>query len=96
MGNGYGMLYHERLIQCNRVCISQITVSIEDLWKATKEQVKPPKWIMVAWENYYSDDDAYYILDHYDEMYSFEHDKVYFENPMIGNHLIVYIYRRKD
>jgi len=96
MGNGYGMLYHESLIQCNRVCISYLTVSIENLWKASKEQVKPPKWIMVAWENYYSDDDAYFILDHYDEMCSFEHDRVYFEKPMIGNRLIVYIYRRKD
>jgi hypothetical protein len=97
LGNGAGMMQHEGLLQCNRVFFSTFAFSMPTLRK--EEDEKPmisPKWIMVAWENYFTDDDAYFILDNYDEVFSFEHDRVYFEKPKIGNCFTVHLFRRKD
>lgn len=97
LGNGAGMMQHEGLLQCNRVFFSRFAFEMPTLRE--EEMAKPlvlPKWLMVAWEYYYTNGDASFILDNYDEMCSFEHDRVYLEKPMIGNCLIVYIYRRKN
>lgn len=97
LGNGTGMMHHEGLLQCNRVFFSNFAFEMPTLHE--EEMAKPlvlPKWLMVAWEYYYTDDDAFFILDHYDEMCSFEHDRIYWKKPMIGNYIIVYFYRRKD
>lgn len=97
LGNGTSMMQHEGLLQCNRVFFSNFVFEMPTLHE--EEMAKPlvmPKWLMVAWEYYYTDDDANFILDNYDEMCSFNHDRIYCKKPLIGNHIIVYFYRRKD
>ena len=97
LGNGAGMMQHEGLLQCNRVFFSRFAFEMPTLHEEEKaKSLIHPKWLMVAWEYYYTDEDANFILDYYDEMCSFEHNRVYCEKPMIGNSLIVYFYRRKQ
>lgn len=97
LGSGAGMMQHEGLLQCNRVFFSAFVFDLPTLNK--EEMEKPlvlPKWLMVAWEYYYTEDDAYYILDHYDEMCSFEYNRIYLKKPPIGSSSTVYLYRRKN
>lgn len=97
LGNGAGMMQHEGLLQCNRVFFSKFAFEMPTLHEEEiAKPLVPSKWLMVAWEYYYTNADANFILDHYDEICSFKHDRVYCKKPLIGNQLIVYIYRRKD
>ena len=97
LGNGAGMMQHEGLLQCNRVFFSRFAFEMPTLHEEEiAKPLVPSKWLMVAWEYYYTNADANFILDHYDEICSFKHDRVYCKKPLIGNQIIVYIYRRKD
>lgn len=96
LGNGYGMLQHEGLLQSNRVCVSYVTINMPSLWKQTKEQVKKPKWILVSWDRYFTNEDASFILSNYELYCEFSHDRQYLEKPKIGQVFQVYLYRRKD
>ena len=96
LGNGYGMLQHEGLLQSNRVCVSYVTINMPSLWKQTIGQVKKPKWILVSWDRFFTNEDAYFILSNYELYCEFSHDRQYLEKPKIGQVFQVYLYRRKD
>lgn len=96
LGNGYGMMQHEGLLQSNRVCVSYITINMPSLWKQTIGQVKKPKWILLSWNKFHTKQDANYILNHYELYSEFCHDRQYLEKPKIGQVFQVYLYRRKD
>ena len=95
LGNGYGMMMHEGLLQSNRVCVSYVTVNMPSLWKQTTDQVIDPKWILMSWDCYIVDDDANFILNNYDLCCEFCHDRVYLQKPQIGQIIQVCLYRRK-
>lgn len=95
LGNGYGMMMHEGLLQCNRVCVSYVTVNMPSLWEQTTDHQVDPKWILLSWDYYYTDADACFIIDNYDLCCEFCHDRVYLQKPLIGQKLQVYLYRRK-
>ena len=64
-----------------------------------EEQEKPlipPKWILATWDYYFTKADANFILTNYDEVFTFEHDRVYLENPKIGRRFTVRLFRRKE
>lgn len=96
LGNGYGLLLHEGLIQSNKVCVSGLTTQMPYLWKITTNQKASPKWIMVSWERYYDKSDAYYIINNYDLYCEFPYERIYLNKPKIGQQFQVYLYRRKD
>ena len=95
LGNGYGMMMHEGLLQCNRVCVSYVTVNMPSLWEQTTANLVDPKWILLSWDCYCTDDDKYFIVNKYELCCEFCHDRVYLQKPLIGQKLQVYLYRRK-
>ena len=68
----------------------------KDLLDIAKEQVKKPKWILVSWDRYFTNEDASFILSNYELYCEFSHDRQYLEKPKIGQVFQVYLYRRKD
>lgn len=97
LGNGAGMMQHEGLLQCNRIFFSTFSFFMPTLKEEErKKPLIPPKWIMISWEYYFTDSDADFILSNYDEIHSFEHNRVYFEKPKVGNCFTVHLFRRKE
>ena len=96
LGNGSGLLFHEGLIQSNRLCFSNVAIKMPSLWKKNAEQVNPPKWILLSWNRRFSKNDAAFILNYYDLYCDFPFDRVYLKKPKIGKYLHIYLYRRKD
>lgn len=96
LGNGSGLLFHEGLIQSNRLCFSNVAIKMPSLWKKNVEQVNDPKWILLSWNRKYSENDATFILKFYDLYCDFPFDRVYLKKPKIGKNIHVYLYRRKD
>lgn len=96
LGNGSGLLFHEGLIQSNRLCFSNLAIKMPSLWKKNAEQLYPPKWILISWNRKYIKRDAYLILNCYDLHCEFPYDRIYLEKPKIGKTFQVYLYRRKD
>ena len=96
LGNGSGLLFHEGLIQSNRLCFSNVAIKMPSLWEKNAEQLYPPKWILISWNRKYSKRDAYFILKCYDLHCEFPYNRIYLEKPKIGKTFQVYLYRRKD
>lgn len=96
LGHGYGLMMHEKLLQSNRICISNTSVNMPTLWKKTSDKVKKPKWILLSWDYYFTNEDAWYIVEKYDLYCEFRYDRIYLEKPRIGQDFQVYLYRRKD
>lgn len=96
-GNAAGMMQHERLLQCNRVFFSSFVFYYNRLYKEeTEKPFCPPKWILISWDRYFTDDDADFVLNNYDLYCEFCHDRMYLNKPKIGQKFQVYLYRRKD
>ena len=96
-GNGAGMMQHEKLIQCNRVFFSSFAFTYKRLREQEAEKTfYPPKWIMVSWNRYFTKEDAYFIINNYDLYYEFNHDRMYFHKPKVGQTFRVSLYRRKE
>lgn len=96
LGNGYGMMMHEGLLQSNRNCVSYVTVYMPSLWKQTTNYTMNPKWILVSWDRYFIKEDAYFISNNYDLYCEFDHNRMYLQKPKIGQTFRVYLYRRKQ
>lgn len=96
-GTGAGMFQHEGLLQCNKVFFSSFVFRYKRLYKEeTEKNFNPPKWILVSWDKYFTKEDAYYVVKHYDLCCEFTHDRIYIKKPKVGNAFQVYLYRRKD
>ena len=96
-GNGAGMMQHEKLLQCNRVFFSTFAFNNKRLQEEeAKKTFYPPKWIMVSWDRFFNDRDARFILENYDLYCEFCHDRIYLNQPKLGQEFQVYLYRRKD
>ena len=96
LGNGAGLLFHEGLIQSNRICYSNVTIKMPSLWSRNAEQVINPKWILVSWNRKYAQRDAQFILNNYEPYCDFPFDRIYIKKPKVGKTFHVYLYRRKD
>ena len=97
LGNGAGMMQHEGLLQCNRIFFSNFAFYMPTLMDEELEKpLIPPKWIIATWDFLFTDDDALFILTNYDEVLTFEHDRVYLEKPKIGNCFTVRLFCRKE
>ena len=96
LGHGYGLMMHEGLLQSNRICISYTMDHMPTLREKTSRKVKKPKWILLSWDYYFSNEDAWYIIEKYDLYCEFRYDRIYLEKPRIGQDFQVYLYRRKD
>ena len=90
--HGYGMMQHEKLLQCNRVSLGY---DLPTLKEKTSKPASKPKWILITW-NYMVKSDRVFINKYYDLVDSFPYDQVYFTKPMIGKKFEVCLYRRKD
>ena len=96
-GNAAGMMQHEKLLQCNRVFFSSFAFHYKRLYKEeTEKPFCPPKWILISWDRYFTDDDARFVIDNYDLYCEFCHDRMYLNKPKIGQEFQVYLFRRKD
>ena len=97
LGNGVSMMQHEGLLQCNRILFSNFAFYMPTLMKEEQEKpLIPPKWILATWDYYFTNADANFILTNYDEVFTFEHDRVYLEKPKIGRCFTVRLFRRKE
>lgn len=95
-GSGVGMMQNEGLLQCNRVFYTAFAFEMPILHqKETEKSFQAPPWILVSWDRHFEEDDAYFILGQYDEVCSFEHNRIYWQKPQIGNTMEVKLYRRK-
>ena len=91
------MMEHEHLLQCNRVLFSMLVFSLPTLWKEeTEGTFYPPKWILVSFNKYIKNDDAYFIIENYKLLYTFHYDKRSFKKLRFGDEFDVYLYRRND
>lgn len=96
-GNAAGMMQHEKLLQCNRVFFSSFVFHYKRLYKEeTEKPFYSPKWIIISWDRYFTDDDARFVISNYDLYCEFCHDRMYFNKPKIGQKFQVYLYCRKD
>ena len=93
---GAAMLFHEGLMPCNRVLFTSLVFVLPSLHKEeTSKPFEAPKWIMVSFDKYLSDD-ARFIAARYEWVCSFQHDKLYWDKPTIGENIEISLYRRKD
>lgn len=90
--HGYGMMQHEKLLQCNRVSLGY---DLPTLKEKTSKPASKPKWILITW-NYMVKSDRVFINKYYDLVDSFPYDQLYFTKPMIGKKFEVCLYCRKD
>jgi len=90
--HGYGMMQHEKLLQCNKVSLGY---DLPSLKAKTSQTTSKPKWILITW-NYMVKNDRLFINNYYELIDSFPYDQVYFTQPMIGKKFEVCLYRRKD
>lgn len=94
---GTGMMHHEGLIQCNRTLFTSLVFALPTLWEEENSQpLVKPKWMILSWDVYFTNEDAWFIVDNYDLYDEFEYDKVYLEKPLVGDRFKVYLYRRKE
>ena len=90
--HGYGMMQHEKLLQCNKVSLGYDLPTLKT--KISKPTSKP-KWIIITW-NYMVKNDRLFINNYYELIDSFPYDQIYFTKPKIGKKFEVCLYRRKD
>jgi hypothetical protein len=95
-GFGESMLFHEGILQNNRICFSLISKNMSGFWDGNKGNVTPTKWILLSWDYSFEDSDAAYILNYYEETCSFEHNRIYFTKPQMGDTFQVKLYRRRE
>lgn len=94
---GAAMLFHEGLMPCNRVLFTSLVFVLPSLHKEeTSKPFEAPKWIMVSFDKYFLSDDARFIAARYEWVCSFQHDKLYWDKPRLGENIEIRLYRRKD
>jgi len=95
--NGYSMMQHEGLLQCNRVSLAMNINNLPTLMKEeTSKPMAPPKWMLITFERFYYKEDVYFILDNYELECDFQYDSRYLEKPPVGQSFQVCLYRRKN
>lgn len=95
--HGTSMMQHEGLLQCNRVLFTSLVFNLPSLWKEeTTKKSTPPKWIILSFDKYFEKQDAYFILENYENRCSFHYNKRIINNSNIGDAFDVYLFQRKD
>ena len=95
-GMGCGLLYHEGLLQCNKVLFTSLSFWIKELYEERKPLEKDkPLWIMI-YHGAARNEDMLYLRDYYDELYVFHYDNEHFNNnKLFGIKKDIYFFRRK-